>query len=173
MQGNSTLMSGHGQKVLSCIEVGPMSQTTLSSIMAWCMHTMELQSQDTPDDGKCWNWCRRTTGGQGCPGMSPNSSQDAVMVQPPFPFSAHLWLPLTPSTSAPPLLPPLCSNSEAYLCNLCNCIAPTLRLTTDQYWTHLDLVPMPRATVYIPFLHLSYLPDPFSLTIMGNYSFLV
>src|SRR5258708_37262631 len=56
---------------------------------------------------------------------------------------------------------------------LCNCVAPTLRLTADQYWTHSDLVPMPRATVYIPFLHLSYLPDPFSLTITGNYSFLV
>src|SRR5258708_24579283 len=36
-----------------------------------------------------------------------------------------------------------------------------------------DLVPTPRATVYIPFLHLSYLPDHFSLTIPGNYSFLV
>src|SRR5258708_27885110 len=52
-------------------------------------------------------------------------------------------------------------------------IVPTLRLTADQYQTHSDLVRMPRATVYIPFLHLSYLPDPFSLTIMGNYSFLV
>src|SRR5258708_17668186 len=52
-------------------------------------------------------------------------------------------------------------------------IVPTLRLTADQYRTHLDLVPMPRATIYIPFLHLSYLPDPFSLTIVGNYSFLV
>src|SRR5258708_8182076 len=71
----------------------------------------------------------------------------------------------------PPLLPPLCSNSKAYLCNLCNCVVPTLRLTTDQYWTCLDLVPTPRAAIYIPFLHLSYLPDPFSLTIMGNYSF--
>src|SRR5260221_12563950 len=96
-----------------------------------------------------------------------------VMLCPPFPFSAHLWPPPTPSTSALPLLPPLCSNSEACLHNLHSCIAPTLRLTTDQYWTHLDLVPMPRATIYIPFLHLSYLPDPFSLTIMGNYSFLV
>src|SRR5260221_3612298 len=97
----------------------------------------------------------------------------SVMVQPPFPFSAHLWLPPTPSTSALPLPPPLCSNSEAYLCNLCNCIMPTLRLTMDQYQNRLDLVPMPRATIYIPFLHLSYLPDPFSLTIAGNYSFLV
>src|SRR5258705_5627367 len=81
-----------------------------------------------------------------------------------------------PSPSLPtsgclqPLPPPLCSNSKAYLHNLCNCVMPTLRLTTDQYQTHSDLVPMPRATIYIPFLHLSYLPDPFSLTIMGNYS---
>src|SRR5260221_4574323 len=71
------------------------------------------------------------------------------------------------------LLPLLHSNSEACLCNLCNCIMPTLGLTTDQHQTCSDLVPMPRATIYIPFLHLSYLPDPFSLTIMGNYSFLV
>src|SRR5258708_18486982 len=87
------------------------------------------------------------------------------MVQPPFPFSAHLWLPLTPSPSALPLLPPLCSNSKACLHNLCNCIVPTLGLTVDQHQSHLDLVPTPRATIYIPFLHLSYLPDPFSLTI--------
>src|SRR5258708_100192 len=84
-----------------------------------------------------------------------------------------------PSPSLPtscclqPLPPPLHSNSKVHLCNLCNCIAPTLGLTTDQYWTCLDLVPMPRATIYIPFLHLSYLPDPFSLTITGNYSFLL
>src|SRR5258705_1801216 len=93
------------------------------------------------------------------------------MVQPPFPFSAHLWLPPTPSASTPPLLPLLHSNSEVYLCNLYNYIMPTLRLTADQYQTHLDLVPMPRAAIYIPFLHLSYLPDPFSLTIAGNYLF--
>src|SRR5258708_23398180 len=97
----------------------------------------------------------------------------SVMVRPPFPFSAHPWPPLTPSASSPSLPPPLCSTSEVYSHILYNYIAPTLRLTADQYWTHLDLVPMPRATVYIPFLHLSYLPDPFSLTIMGNYSFLV
>src|SRR5258707_9586769 len=96
-----------------------------------------------------------------------------VMVCPPFPFSTHLWPPLTPSASTLPLLPLLCSNSEVYLCNLYNYVMPTLRLTMDQYQTCLDLVPMPRATVYIPFLYLSYLPDPFSLTIMGNYSFLV
>src|SRR5258708_3803028 len=77
------------------------------------------------------------------------------------------------SPSTPPLPPPLCSNSNAYLCNLYDYAVPTLRLTMDQYQTHSDLVPMPRATVYIPFPHLSYLPDPFSLTIVGNYSFLV
>src|SRR6266446_10643334 len=47
MQGNSTPQSGCTQKVLSCIEVGFMSQTTLSSIMTWCMRTMEPWSQDT------------------------------------------------------------------------------------------------------------------------------
>src|SRR5258708_31971020 len=96
-----------------------------------------------------------------------------VMVRPPFPFSTHLLPPPSPSTSAPPLLPPLHSNSKACLRNLRNCITPTLRLTMDQHQTHSDLVPMPRATICIPFLHLSYLPDPFSLTIMDNYSFLV
>src|SRR5260221_14148977 len=95
------------------------------------------------------------------------------MVQPPFPFSTHLWPPPTLSTSTLPLPPPLHSNSKVYLCNLYNYIVPTLRLTMDQHWTHLDLVPTPRAAICIPFLHLSYLPDPFSLTIMGNYSFLV
>src|SRR5258708_27713900 len=97
----------------------------------------------------------------------------SVMVRPPFPFSAHLWPPPTPSTSTLPLPPPLCSNSKVYLCNLYNYIAPTLGLTADQYWTCSDLVPTPRATIYIPFLHLSYLPDPFSFTITCNYSFLV
>src|SRR5258708_24319785 len=92
-----------------------------------------------------------------------------VMVQPPFPFSAHPWLPPTPSASSPCLLPPLCSNSKAYSHNLYNYIMPTLGLAADQYRTHLDLVPMPMAAIYIPFLHLSYLPDPFSLTITGNY----
>src|SRR5258708_281509 len=96
-----------------------------------------------------------------------------VMVQPPFPFSAHLLPPPSPSTSAPPLLPPLHSNSEACLCNLHNCIAPTLGLTADQHQTHSDLLPTPRATVCIPFLHSSYFPDPFSFTIMCNYSLLV
>src|SRR5258708_31919348 len=114
------------------------------------------------------------------------SSLVGVMVWPPFPFSAHPWPPQphlpplhsiclhsTPSASTPLHLPPLCSNSEAYLHNLCNYVTPTLRLTTDQYQTCSDPVPMPRAAIYIPFLHLSYLPNPFSLTIMGNYSFLV
>ncbi len=96
-----------------------------------------------------------------------------VMVWPPFPFSAHPWPPPTPSASSLCLPPLLHSNSEVYSCNLYNYVAPTLRLTMDQYQTCSDLVPMPRASIYIPFLHLSYLPDPFSLTIMGNYSFLV
>src|SRR5258708_10509596 len=71
MQGNSTPMSGCTQKVLSCTEVGFTSQTTPNSVMTWCMHTMGPLSQDTPDDGRCWNWCHRTTGGQGYPGMLP------------------------------------------------------------------------------------------------------
>src|SRR5258708_6762784 len=70
MRGNSALMSGCTQKVLSCTEVGFMSQTTPNSIMTWCMRIMELLSQDTPDNGRCWNWCHGTTGGQGCPGLS-------------------------------------------------------------------------------------------------------
>src|SRR5258706_15597671 len=70
------------------------------------------------------------------------------MVQPPFPFSTHLLPPLTPSASTPPLLPLLCSNSKVYLHNLYNYVMPTLRLTVDQYQTHLDLVPMPRAAIY-------------------------
>src|SRR6266436_3045959 len=78
MWGNSALMSGHAQKVLSCTEVGFTSQTTPNSIMTWCMCIMELPSQDTPDDGRHWNWCHGTTGGQGCPGMSPSSSQDVM-----------------------------------------------------------------------------------------------
>src|SRR5258705_13256926 len=63
------------------------------------------------------------------------------MVQPPFPFSTHLSPPPTPSASTPPLLPPLCSNSKAYLHNLYNYVTHTLRLTADQYQTHSDLVP--------------------------------
>src|SRR5258705_13080910 len=72
-----------------------------------------------------------------------------VMVRPPFPFSTHPWPPLTPSTSTLLHLPPLHSNSKDYLCNLCNYAAPTLRLTTDQSKTCLNLVPTPRATIYI------------------------
>src|SRR5258708_2531258 len=60
MWGNSTPMSGCAQKVLSCIEVGSMSQTTLSSIMTCCMRTMQLWSQDTLDHGSRWNWCCST-----------------------------------------------------------------------------------------------------------------
>src|SRR5258705_9720046 len=68
MWGNSAPMSGHAQKVLSCTGVGFMSWATPNSVMTWCMCTMEPPSQDTPDDGRCWNWCHRTTGGQGYPG---------------------------------------------------------------------------------------------------------
>src|SRR5260221_13335246 len=86
-----------------------------------------------------------------------------------LPIGGYLHV-LTFLSALPPLL---CSNSNAYLCNLYNYVVPALRLTADHYQTHSDLVPMPRATIYIPFLHLSYLPDPFSLTIVGNYPFLV
>src|SRR5260370_13389220 len=92
-------------------------------------------------------------------------------------------------TSLPLLHPPL-ATSEPF----CLCSAPStstllqLRsmlvqltqlhcthsgLTADQHQTCSDLVPTPRAIICIPFLHSSYLPDPFSLTIMGNYSSLV
>src|SRR5258708_40259364 len=91
------------------------------------------------------------------------------LLQSPLATSDPIHLYSAPST--PTLLPSpsLHSISEAYLCSLCNYITPTLGLTADQYQTHSDLVPTPRAAIYIPFLHLSYLPDPFSLTIMGNY----
>ncbi len=90
---------------------------------------------------------------------------------PSLPTSSHLW-------PHPPPLHLFCLHSAPtpmHTCATCTTtyVTPTLGLTTDQYWTHSDLVPMPRAAVYIPFLHLSYLPDPFSLTIVGNYSFLV
>src|SRR5260221_9358547 len=91
----------------------------------------------------------------------------------PLASSDCLCLHSTSSASTPFLPPPLCSNSDAYLHSSYNYIAPTLGLTVDRHQTHLDLVPMPRATVYIPLPHLSYLPDPFSLTIVGNYPFLV
>src|SRR5258708_33839157 len=78
MQGNSAPMSGHAQKVLSCTEVGFTSWTTPNSIMTWCMCIMEPPSQDTLDDGRCWNWCHGTTDGQGYPGMLPSLSWDAT-----------------------------------------------------------------------------------------------
>src|SRR5258707_10821772 len=86
MQGNSASMSGCAQKVLSCIEVGFTSWTTLNSVMTWCMRTMEPLSQDTPDDGRCWNWCHRTTGGQGCLGMLPSSLCNACNQTKTFPM---------------------------------------------------------------------------------------
>src|SRR5258707_3820845 len=95
------------------------------------------------------------------------------LLHPPLAASDLICLHSTSSASTLPLPPPLHSNSDAYLHNLYNYDMPTLRLTVDQYQTHSDLVPMPRATIFIPFLLSSYLPDPFSLTIVGNYSFLV
>ena len=73
------------QKGLSYTEVGFMSQTTLNSIMTWCMCTTEPLSQVTPEDGRYWNWCHRTTGGQDCPGMSPSSLLDAMHATKPRP----------------------------------------------------------------------------------------
>src|SRR5258707_1500298 len=92
---------------------------------------------------------------------------------PPLTTSNCLHLHSASSTSTPLLPPPLCSNSNAYLCSSYDYVMPTLGLTVDRHQTCPDLVPMPRAAVYIPLPHLSYLPDPFSLTIAGNYPFLV
>src|SRR5258708_24261269 len=47
------------------------------------VHAHHALLQDTLDDGRHWNWCHGTTGGQGCPGMSPSSSWDAVMISSP------------------------------------------------------------------------------------------
>src|SRR5258708_31671744 len=93
MQGNSTLMSGHTQKVLSCIEVGFTSQTTPGSVMTWCMCTMQLQSQDTPDNGRHWNWCCGTTGGQ-CHGTT-----SLPLLHPPLAASDPIRLLSVPSAS--------------------------------------------------------------------------
>src|SRR5258705_754650 len=91
----------------------------------------------------------------------------------PLATSNHLHL-HSASSASTPLLPPLLhSNSDAYLCSSYDYIMPTLGLTVDRHWTCPDLVPTPRAAIYIPLPHLSYLPDPFSLTIAGNYPFLV
>ena len=103
----------------------------------------------------------------------------SVMVQPPscplsfcLPFVCPLGKPPstlhfhpTLSTSTPP---PFHSNSDAYVRNLYDYVAPTLGITVDQHRTRPDLVPTPRPAVCIPLLHLSYLSDPFSLPIMGN-----
>ncbi len=93
----------------------------------------------------------------------------SVMVQPPFPFSTHCQPPPTPSACTLLQLQSILAQVVQLHCT----VRLTLDQYSDQYQTHLDLVPMPRATVYIPFLHSSYLPDPLSLTITGNYSFLV
>ncbi len=137
----------------------------LRSALVARLHSYSDPSEDHPRRN-CWHLSHSTM-------VQPNRTASCA-----YPPDCHgmTSLPLLRpplATSTPPLLPSLCSNSKAYLCNLCNYVAPTLRLTADQYRTHVDLVPMPRAAIYIPFLHLSYLPDPFSLTIMGNYSFLV
>src|SRR5258708_26225815 len=87
---------------------------------------------------------------------------------PPLATSNCLHLHSASSASTLLLPPPLCSNSNAYLHSSYNYIMPTLRLTMDRHLTHLDLVPMPRAAVYIPLPHLSYLPDPFSSPMTGN-----
>src|SRR6266436_5122800 len=89
----------------------------------------------------------------------------------PLAASDCLHLHSTSSTSTPLLPPLLCSNSNVYLHSSYDYIAPTLGLTMDRHQTCLDLVPTPRAAIYIPLPHLSYLPDPFSLTIVGNYPF--
>src|SRR5258707_13892118 len=94
-------------------------------------------------------------------------------LHPPLATSDRLHLHSSSSTSILLLPPLLHSNSDAYLHSSYDYVAPTLGLTADRHWTHPDLVPMPRATVYIPLPHLSYLPDPSSLTIVGNYPFLV
>src|SRR5258708_39823043 len=83
----------------------------------------------------------------------------------PLAASDHLCLHSASSASTPLPPPPLCSNSNAYLCSSYDYVTPTLGLTTDRHWTHPDLLPTPRATVYIPLPHSAYFPDPFSLTI--------
>src|SRR5260370_32676014 len=82
---------------------------------------------------------------------------------PPLATSEPFCLHSASSASTLPLLPPLHSHSEACLCNLCNCIMPTLGLTADHHHTHSDLAPMPAAADCIPLLHLTYLPQPYSL----------
>src|SRR6266436_9231428 len=60
------------------------------------MHITEPLLQDTPDNGRHWNWCCRTTGGQGCPGMCHG------MPHLPHPHTPdHLRSPLTPSPYTP------------------------------------------------------------------------
>src|SRR5260221_6228649 len=94
-------------------------------------------------------------------------------LRPPLAASNCLHLHSASSASTLLLPPPPCSNSDAYLCSSYDYVAPTLGLTMDQHQTCPDLVPTPRATIYIPLPHLSYLPDPFSLTLACNYPFLV
>src|SRR5258708_6177361 len=92
---------------------------------------------------------------------------------PPLATSDCLHLHSTSSASTPLLPPLLCSNSNAYLRRSYDHVAPTRRRTMDRHLTHPDPVHTPKDAIYIPLLHLTYLPDPFSLTIAGNYPFLV
>ncbi len=70
-----------------------------------------------------------------------------------------------PTLSAHPLPSSLCTNSKAYSCNHA---MSTVGLASDWYWTCLDPVPMPRGTIYIPFIHSSNLSDLLSLPTTGN-----
>ena len=68
-----------------------MSQTTPNSVMTWCMCTMEPLSPDTLGNGRHWNWCHGTTGGQGCPGMLPSSSWDVMYATGQKPSLCRRW----------------------------------------------------------------------------------
>ncbi len=52
---------------------------------------MELLLQDILDDGRHWNWCHRITGGQGCPGMLPSLSWDAMHATGQRPSLCRRW----------------------------------------------------------------------------------
>src|SRR5258708_5117261 len=73
----------------------------------------------------------------------------------PITFFPLLFLSLPPSLSVPP--PPSLSACPLQLLwsilavYLCNHVVPTIGLTPDQDQTRLDLVPMPRAAICMPF----------------------
>src|SRR5258708_12277075 len=77
----------------------------------------------------------RGTHGQGLPQATAecHGMTSLPLPCPPLATSEPFCLHSASSASTLPLLPPLHSNSEACLCNLCNCIMPTLELTTDQH----------------------------------------